>query len=60
MISVLCLSFANENEIRMCHDLLLDVHGYLNAVQAKSRRLVLSDNIRTKIRRHLCEILIPG
>ena len=60
MINVLCLSFANENEIRMGHDLLLNVHGYLNAVRAKSRKLVVSDNIRTKIRRHLCEILIPG
>ena len=60
MINVLCLSFANENEIRMGHDLLLNVHGYLDDVRAKSRRLVLSDNIRTKIRRHLCEILIPG
>ena len=39
VISVLCLSFANENEIRMCHDLLLNVHGYLNDVRAKSRRL---------------------
>ena len=39
VISVLCLSFGNENEIRMCHDLLLNVHGYLNDVRAKSRRL---------------------
>ena len=39
MISVLCLSFANKNEIQMCHDLLLNVHGYLNDVRAKSRRL---------------------
>ena len=41
MISVLCLSFANENEIRMCHDLLLNVHGYLNDVRAKSRRAIM-------------------
>ena len=41
VISVLCLSFSNENEIWMCHDLLIYVHDY-------------SDDNRTKIRRHLC------
>ena len=40
VISVLCLSFGNENEIWMCHDLLIDVHGYSNDIWAKSRRLL--------------------
>ncbi|KHG18327.1 hypothetical protein F383_21381 [Gossypium arboreum] len=40
VISVLCLSFGNENEIQMCHDLLIYVHGYSNDIQAKSRRLL--------------------
>ena len=40
VISVLCLSFSNENEIWMCHDLLIYVHGYSNDIWAKSRRLL--------------------
>ena len=35
-ISMLCLYSSNVNEILMCHDLLLNVHGYSNDVRAKS------------------------
>ncbi|KHG09991.1 BTB/POZ domain-containing 10 [Gossypium arboreum] len=40
VISVLCLSFGNENETCMCHDLLMYVHGYSNDIRAKSRKLL--------------------
>ncbi|KHG22840.1 hypothetical protein F383_28679 [Gossypium arboreum] len=41
LISVLCLSSSNENEIQMRYDILIYVNDY-------------SDDIRTKIRRHSC------
>ena len=60
VISVLCLSFGNENEIWMCHDYLYMCMVIRMISGLSPEGFYASDYIRTKIRRHLCELLYPG